>query len=96
MSIASSLARKDEILILETNKEKIQRINSGKSSIDDPDISAFCNEHNLTLKAIENKEEAYQEADFIIICVPSDFNNETSSFDTHIIEDVINLSLIHI
>ena len=55
MSIASSLARKDEILILETNKEKIQRINSGKSSIDDPDIYAFCNEHDLTIKAIEKK-----------------------------------------
>ena len=90
MSIASSLARKDEILILETNKEKIERINSGKSSIDDPDISRFCNKHALTIKAIEKKEEAYQAADFIIICVPTDFNNETSSFDTDILEDVIN------
>ena len=90
MSIASSLARKDEILILETNKEKIERINSGKSSIDDPDISRFCNEHALTIKAIEKKEEAYQAADFIIICVPTDFNNETSSFDTDILEGIIS------
>ena len=90
MSIASSLARKDEILILETNKEKIERINSGKSSIDDPEISVFCNEHDLTIRATEKKEEAYQAADFIIICVPTDFNNETSSFDTDILEDVIN------
>ena len=92
MSIASSLARKDEILILETNKEKIERINSRKSSIDDPDMTAFCNQHDLTIKAIEKKEEAYQAADFIIICVPTDFNNETSSFDT----DILELSLIHI
>ena len=90
MSIASSLARKDEILILETNQEKIERINSGKSSIDDPDTSAFCNEYDLTIKAIEKKEEAYQGSDFIIICVPTDFNDETSSFDTDIIEGVIN------
>ena len=90
MSIASSLARKDEILILETNKEKIERINSRKSSIDDPDMTAFCNQHDLTIKAIEKKEEAYQAADFIIICVPTDFNNETSSFDTDILEGVIN------
>ena len=90
MSIASSLARKDEILILETNKEKIERINSGQSSIDDPDINAFYNEHDLNIKAIERKEEAFQGADFIIICVPTDFNNETSSFDTDILEDVIN------
>ena len=90
MSIASSLARKDEILILETNKEKIERINSRKSSIDDPGMTAFCNQHDLTIKAIEKKEEAYQAADFIIICVPTDFNNETSSFDTDILEGVIN------
>ena len=90
MSIASSLARKDEILILETNKEKIERINSGQSSIDDPDINSFYNEHDLNIKAIERKEEAFQGADFIIICVPTDFNNETSSFDTDILEDVID------
>ena len=90
MSIASSLARKHEILILETNKEKIERINSGKSSIEDPDISSYCNENDLTIKAIEKKEEAYQAADFIIICVPTDFNNEISSFDTDILEDVIS------
>ena len=90
MSIASSLARKDEILILETNKEKIERINSRKPSFDDPGMTAFCNQHDLTIKAIEKKEEAYQAADFIIICVPTDFNNETSSFDTDILEGVIN------
>ena len=90
MSIASSLARKDEILILETNKEKIERINSRKPSFDDPGMTAFCNQHDLTIKAIEKKEEAYQAADFIIICVPTDFNNETSSFDTDILEGVIS------
>jgi len=90
MSIASSLARKDEILILETNKEKIERINSRKPSFDDPGMTAFCNQHDLTIKAIEKKEEAYQAADFIIICVPTDFNNETSSFDTDILEGIIS------
>ena len=90
MSIASSLARKDEILILETNKEKIERINSRKPSFDDPGMTAFCNQHDLTIKAIEKKEEAYQTADFIIICVPTDFNNETSSFDTDILEGIIS------
>ena len=90
MSIASSLARKDEILILETNKEKIERINSRKPSFDDPGMTAFCNQHDLTIKAIEKKEEAYQAADFIIICVPTDFNNETSSFDTDILEGILS------
>ena len=90
MSIAVALAVKEDVLILESNKEKIDRINSGKPSINDSDINAFCHDQSFSIKATDNKKEAYHEADFIIICVPTDFDEESSSFDTSILENVLN------
>ena len=90
MSIAAALAVKEDVLILESNKEKIDRINSGKPSINDSDINAFCHDQSFSIKATDNKKEAYHEADFIIICVPTDFDEESSSFDTSILENVLN------
>ena len=90
MSIAATLAVKEDVLILESNKEKIDRINSGKPSINDSDINEFFHDQNLSIKATENKKDAYHEADFIIICVPTDFDEESSSFDTSILENVLD------
>ena len=90
MSIAAALAVKEDVLILESNKEKIDRINSGKPSINDSDINAFFHNQSLSIKATENKKDAYHEADFIIICVPTDFDEESSSFDTSILENVLD------
>ena len=90
MSIAAALAVKEDILILESNKEKIDRINSGKASIDDSDINAFFHDQSLSIKATEDKKDAYHEADFIIICVPTDLDEESSSLDTAILESVLN------
>ena len=90
MSIAVALAVKEDVLILESNKEKIDRINSGKPSINDSDINAFFHDQSLSIKATENKKDAYHEADFIIICVPTDLDEESSSLDTAILESVLN------
>ena len=90
MSIAVALAVKEDVLILESNKEKIDRINSGKPSINDSDINVFCHDQSFSIKATDNKKEAYHEADFIIICVPTDFDEESSSFDTSILENVLD------
>ena len=90
MSIASALSANEEILILENNKEKIERINSGNPSIDDSGINAFTCENSPSIKATENKRDAYHEADFIIICVPTDFDKSTSSFNTDILASVID------
>jgi UDPglucose 6-dehydrogenase len=95
MSIASTLARTHEILILESNKEKIGRINSDQPSIDDSDIKEFYKKHSLSIQALENKEEAYREADLIIICVPTNFDKESSSFDISIVEQVTADALKH-
>ena len=48
--------------------------------INDSDINAFFHDQSLSIKATENKKDAYHEADFIIICVPTDFDEESSSF----------------
>jgi len=90
MSIAVALAVKEDVLILESNKEKIDRINSGKPNINDSDINVFCHDQSFSIKATDNKKEAYHEADFIIICVPTDFDEESSSFDTSILENVLD------
>ena len=54
MSIAVALAVKEDVLILESNKEKIDRINSGKPSINDSDINLFCHDQSFSIKATDN------------------------------------------
>ena len=77
------MAVKEDVLILEIDKEKIDRINDpANPALMIQILMHFAMIKIYLLKPQKIKEEAYHEADFIIICVPTDFDEETSSFDT--------------
>ena len=74
---------------MDIDEEKVNLINKHQSPIKDKEIEDYLLSKKLDLKATINKNEAYKEANFIIIAVPTDYDISTGSFNTNIVEDII-------
>lgn len=89
LSLATLLAQHNEVIAVDIIPEKVNLINQGISPIQDVEISDFLSNKQLNLKATLNGGEAYQNADFIIIATPTNYDTETNHFDTSAVESVI-------
>lgn len=94
LSIATLLAQKNRVVALDLSSEKVDLVNNRKSPVYDPHISHFFIEKTLNLKATLSKDEAYKDADYVIIATPTDYDPETNYFDTSSVESVISDVLI--
>ena len=94
MSLSLLLAQKNQIYVHDIDKEKVQTINSGKPTILDKNMDDFLKDENLSIKATTKKEKAYKDAEFIIIATPTDFDEKTHTFDTSLVESVIEDILV--
>ena len=88
-SLSVLLSEKNEIVIYDIDKEKINMINNNISPIDDEDIYYCLNNKKLNLKATCDYQVAFKNSKYIIICTPTNFDFKTNSFDTSSIEDTI-------
>ena len=93
MSIATLLAQHHHVTAVDVIPEKVEMINNKKSPIQDDYIEKYLAEKTLALCATLDGATAYKEADFIVIAVPTNYDPQKNFFDTHLIEDVINLVL---
>lgn len=93
MSIATLLAQHHHVTAVDVIPEKVEMINNKKSPIQDDYIEKYLTEKTLSLCATLDSATAYKEADFIVIAVPTNYDPQKNFFDTHLIEDVINLVL---
>ncbi len=89
LSNAVLLSQKNEVIAFDVNLEKVIQLNNRVSPIKDNDIEDYLSNKNLNLKATSNKKEAYNNADFVIIATPTDYDTETNYFNTSSIEEVI-------
>ena len=89
LSIACLLAQHNEVMALDIIKEKVDMINNGISPIRDKEIEDFLKNKKLDLKATLDYKEAFKDARFIIISTPTNYDDETQSFDTSSVEDII-------
>ena len=93
LSMATLLAQHHEVTAVDVVAEKVEKINKRISPIQDDYIEKFFAEKELKLTATLDGASAYRDADFVIIAAPTNYDPQKNFFDTHHIEDVINLVL---
>ena len=89
MSLAVLLARQHDVIVLDIDIARVNRINHGLSTITDPDISERLAQFDLSLEATLDPDLAYRLADYIIIATPTDYNSETNYFDTQSVDATV-------
>lgn len=91
LSIATLLSQHHQVTAVDIIPEKVELINNKKSPIQDDYIEKYLEEKNLNLTATLDAEEAYKDADFVIIAAPTNYDSKKNFFDTSAVEAVIKL-----
>lgn len=89
LSLATLLSQNNEVVALDIIEEKINMINNRYSPIRDEYIEKYFKEKKLNLKATLDYKEAFENADFVIVSTPTNYDEKTKFFDTSSVEDVI-------
>ena len=93
LSMATLLSQNHQVTAVDVLPEKVEKINNRVSPIQDEYIEKFFAEKKLNLTATLDGRDAYKDADFVIIAAPTNYDPVKNFFDTHHIEDVIDLVL---
>ena len=91
LSIATLLAQNNKVYAVDIIPEKVALINDKKSPIQDDYIEKYLVERDLDLTATLDAEEAYSDADFVVIAAPTNYDSKKNYFDTSAVEAVVRL-----
>lgn len=93
MSLSVLLAQHNDVTVLDIDAERVECINNRKSTVADPEIELFLSEKSLSLTATLDKKVAYTGASFIVVATPTDYDADTSFFDTSTVDAVVKDAL---
>lgn len=93
LSIATLLSQHHQVTAVDVIPEKVEKLNKKISPIQDDYIEKYLSEKDLDLKATLDGVAAYKDADYVVIAAPTNYDPQKNFFDTHHIEDVIDLVL---
>jgi UDPglucose 6-dehydrogenase len=91
LSIATLLSQHHQVTAVDIIPEKVELINNKKSPIQDDYIEKYLAEKDLNLTATLDAKAAYEDADFVVIAAPTNYDSKTQHFDTSAVEAVIDL-----
>lgn len=89
LSNAIVLAQHNEVVLVDVIEEKVNKINLKKSPIVEPLIEDYLEHRALNLSATLSLESACLNADFVLVATPTDYNDQTNSFDTSSVKEVV-------
>lgn len=89
MSLAVLLAQHNDVKVLDVDSKRVERINNMQSTISDPEIEEFLLTRELSLSATLDEQLAYENAKFVIVATPTNYDLDTSRFDTDSVDDVV-------
>jgi len=89
LSNAILLSQKHEVIALDINPERVAQLNNRISPIQDNDIADYLSNKNLNLRATSSIDEAYSNADYVIVATPTNYDTNTNCFNTKSVESVI-------
>lgn len=93
LSLATLLGQKHEVIVLDIDEEKVAKVNSRISPVQDVYLEKFFAERKLNLTATVDTAIAYQDAEYVIITTPTNYEDETNSFDTHAVDSTIEICM---
>ncbi|MBQ3338355.1 MAG: nucleotide sugar dehydrogenase [Atopobiaceae bacterium] len=93
LSLAVLLAQHNEVELVDVVPEKVELVNSGRSPIRDAEIEDFLANRELSLHATTDGRSAYAAAELVIVATPTNYDPNRNYFDTHFVEDVIEIVL---
>jgi UDPglucose 6-dehydrogenase len=89
LSNALLLSQNNNVTALDIDSQKVSMLQNNESQILDPEIEYFLSRRDLKFKATLDKYEAYNDADFVIIATPTNYDDETNYFNTQTVESTI-------
>lgn len=89
LSLATLLSQNNEVIALDVIPEKVEKINNRISPIKDEYIEEYFEEKELNLRATLDYKEAFENAEFVIISTPTNYDEKKNFFDTSSVEDII-------
>jgi UDPglucose 6-dehydrogenase len=93
MSLSVLLAQHNDVIVLDIDAARVDKINSKQSTVVDTEIELFLAEKSLSLSATLDRQVAYEGANFIIVATPTNYDSDTNRFDTSSVDGVVEDAL---
>lgn len=93
MSLAVLLAQHNEVVVLDIDSARVDKVNKKQTTIVDAEIEKFLAEKELCLTATLDKHVAYDGASYVIVAIPTNYDPDKNSFDTSLVDKVVNDAL---
>ena len=93
MSLAVLLAQHNDVVVLDVDPSRVEKLNNKQSTVADAQIEAFLAEKELGLSATLDKHTAYKGSSFVVVATPTNYNPDTNSFDTSSVDSVVSDAL---
>ena len=93
MSLAVLLAQHNEVVVLDVDAARVEKVNNRQSTVVDAEIEAFLADKELSLTATLDKQAAYKGASFVVVATPTNYDPDTNRFDTSSVDSVVSDAL---
>lgn len=93
MSLAVLLAQHNDVILLDVDPVRVEKLNSKQSTVADAEIEAFLSKKELNFTATLDKKVAYEGSNFVVVATPTNYDSKTNRFDTSTVDSVVNDAL---